>query len=301
MYSRRTIIVIDKSAANLFITAILAAKEAGDAIMKIYGSDYEIEYKDDNSPLTVADRQSHEVIKGCLENSGIEKFPVLSEEGKDVSYEERKEWEYFWLVDPLDGTKEFIKRNGEFTVNIALIHKNSPIMGVVYVPVRETLYFAAKGTGAYKLTGGSLMSASKSLTDNPGESLNMILKDSLKLPIEDSGSRIPGSISVVGSRSHATTELEAFVEDLKKKYKEVDFISAGSSLKFCLVGERKADIYPRFGPTMEWDTAAGQCIVEQTGGRVISVKDKKPLSYNKRDLRNEYFICEGRHIDLSAN
>jgi len=303
MYSRKTTTVIDKSVINLFITAISAAKKAGDAIMKIYESGYEIEYieYDDNSPLTIADRQSHEVIQRCLKNSGTENyFPVLSEEGKDVSYEERKEWEYFWLVDPLDGTKEFIKRNGEFTVNIALMHKNRPVLGVIYVPAKEIFYFAVKGLGAYKLNNGKLLNNSRMV-----KSLNKFLDNSTKLPsrhLTRPQSRSHTSkLTIIGSRSHATVGLETFVEEMKKQYEEVEFISAGSSLKFCLVAEGKAAIYPRFGTTMEWDTAAGQCIVEQSGGRVLSIKNKKPLLYNKRNLKNTFFVCEGKYSRVFPN
>jgi len=253
---------------ELLTPAIAAAREAGNAVMEVYASDFAVEHKDDKSPLTLADKRSHEIIVKRLSNITGKTIPILSEEGRGIPYEERKNWDYFWLVDPLDGTKEFIKRNGEFTVNIALIQGHRPVLGVIYVPVTETLYYAREGAGAYKESKGS----------------------TIKLP----ELQTRGRFTIVGSRSHATPELAAFVEEMKKNHGEVDFISAGSSLKFCLVAEGKADVYPRLGPTMEWDTAAGQAIAEQAGVSVIDRETKRPLVYNKPNLLNPWFTVNRR-------
>jgi 3'(2'), 5'-bisphosphate nucleotidase len=288
--------------ASCLVSALLAAGKAGAAIREIYGSAFSVEFKDDRSPLTLADKRSHEIITERLREGlpGCRIFPVLSEEGREITFEERSRWEHFWLVDPLDGTKEFIKRNGEFTVNIALIRKQGPILGVIYVPVKEIFYFAAEGFGAGKMDAGSFINLDLGFGDREGL-LNSVLKNSVTLPCgERTGQAASGSgkpvLTVAGSRSHSTAEFQNFLEELKSRYGNVEFISAGSSLKFCLVAEGKADIYPRFGPTMEWDSAAGQCIVEQAGGRVVSMDDGLPLAYNKRDLRNPFFVCEGNGV-----
>jgi 3'(2'), 5'-bisphosphate nucleotidase len=282
--------------------ALVAAKKAGEAIMEIYGSSFSVEFKDDRSPLTLADKSSHEIIAGRLRGgpAGSEELPVLSEEGREIPFEERSRWGHFWLVDPLDGTKEFIKRNGEFTVNIALIRKQAPVVGVIYVPVKEIFYFAAEAIGARKMNAGSFNSLELESGDLD-RMLDAVLRNSVSLPREAgekqraSEPQKPG-LTVAGSRSHSTEAFQDFLEKMKRKYGEVEFVSAGSSLKFCLVAEGRADIYPRFGPTMEWDSAAGQCIVEQAGGRVVSMDDGLPLGYNKRDLRNAFFVCEGKGV-----
>jgi len=289
----------------LVSSALAASKKAGDAVLEVYNSDFAVELKDDKSPLTLADKRSHEIVTSHMSaldpalvdglfKSDKHRIPLLSEEGKNIPFEERKNWEYFWLVDPIDGTREFVKRNGEFTINIALIHSGRPVLGVIYVPVKETFYFSAEGLGTYKLeiadkpdfmlpekfsqeTFDDVLSVSKRLnakTDTPGPSENM------------------QRITIIGSRSHMSKETEDYINNLKKLYKEVDFVSAGSSLKFCLMAESKADIYPRFGPTMEWDTAAGQAIVEQTGGVVLNISTSTPLIYNKENLLNPYFVVK---------
>ncbi len=267
---------------QLLLTAIIAARRAGEATLEVYNSDFAVEHKDDKSPLTLADKRSHEIIMDGLGKSTHNNptLPILSEEGRDIPYDERKGWEYFWLVDPLDGTKEFIKRNGEFTVNIALMHTNKPVLGVIYVPVTDTFYFAAVSIGAYKLTN------TKIVTDNM--SVDDLLNKSQKLPIGVNNKKVP--LTIIGSRSHGTKKSSEFIERMKEKHGEVEIISAGSSLKFCLVAEGMADVYPRFGPTMEWDTAAGQAIVEQAEGSVIDIQTKEPLGYNKRNLLNPFFI-----------
>ena len=271
---------------KLILTALLAAKRAGEAILDVYGSDFAVEQKDDKSPLTLADKRSHEIIMNVLEQTitvNNSTVPVLSEEGRGIPFEERKKWEYFWLVDPLDGTKEFVKRNGEFTVNIALIRKHKPVLGIIYIPVKDIFYFAAINLGTHKLEN------SKNLADNL--SIKELLDKSQRLPLTDSYN-LP--LNVIGSRSHASTELSEFVKLLNEKYGKVEFIHSGSSLKFCLVAEGSADVYPRFGPTMEWDTAAGQAIVEQAKGKVIDIQTREPLKYNKANLLNHFFIVSGQ-------
>lgn len=265
---------------SLLVEAVIAAKKAGDAVLEVYGSNFNIEQKEDRSPLTLADKRSHDVIAGRLNSLQACKLPFLSEEGRDISYVERKSWEYYWLVDPLDGTKEFIKRNGEFTVNIALMHKDRPVMGVVLVPVKDIFYFACDGAGAFRLSDTSALKSSISFEE---------LKDAaVRLPLKTE--KGTGIFTAIASRSHLSGETSSFLEELKKEHGGIEIISAGSSLKFCLVAEGAADIYPRFAPTMEWDTAAGQAIVEQAGGSVLQYGTGGPLMYNKENLLNPWFI-----------
>jgi 3'(2'), 5'-bisphosphate nucleotidase len=267
---------------KLILATLHAAKRAGEAILEVYDSDFAVEQKDDKSPLTLADKKSHEIIMDALEQTTTvnnSTAPVLSEEGRDIPYNERKKWEYFWLVDPLDGTKEFVKRNGEFTVNIALIHKHKPVLGIIYVPVKDVFYFAAINFGTYKFEN------SKTITDNL--SIKELIGKSQRLPLNNNHKT---SLTVIGSRSHTSEEFSEFVKRLEAKYGNVKFISSGSSLKLCIVAEGKADVYPRFGPTMEWDTAAGQAIVEQADGSVMDMQTREPLRYNKDNLLNPFFI-----------
>jgi 3'(2'), 5'-bisphosphate nucleotidase len=278
------------------LVSIHAAIEAGKAILQVYRSaDFKVELKADESPLTLADRNAHEIIMQHLCKFDI---PVLSEEGQSIPYEKRKSWDTFWMVDPLDGTKEFIKKNGEFTVNIAKISNGKPVAGVVLVPDKDILYFASSKVGSFRAdlsqVGDWLNSKignlyrSSSLSDiTVAEIVTELTGHSAKLPVTQSANR---SYTIAGSRSHATPELEAFVEEKRKQYSEVEFISAGSSLKLCLVAEGRADIYPRTGPTMEWDTAAGQAIVENAGGKVLQYETEQPLLYNKENLLNPWFV-----------
>ncbi|MEN2283874.1 3'(2'),5'-bisphosphate nucleotidase CysQ [Algoriphagus sp. SE2] len=236
-----------------------ASLEAGKAILEIYNSsDFGVEMKGDNSPLTKADQAAHKVIVGSLEKTSL---PILSEEGRDISYEERKNWGYFWMVDPLDGTKEFIKKNGEFTVNIALIHHGRPILGVVYAPVLEWLYWGNEKEGAWKQEG------KKQVTQ---------LKNQHSIEVK----------TIVASRSHLSKETQEFID----QYPGVEVISMGSSLKFMLVAEGKAQIYPRIAPTMEWDTAAAHGVVLSMGGEVLQLPSHEPLIYNKENLLNPSFV-----------
>ena len=244
-----------------------AERKAGAAILTVYGSSaVQVDRKADASPVTEADRIAHEILADHLARTSD--FPVLSEEGRDIPYEERRHWETFWLLDPLDGTKEFISRNGEFTVNVALIHRGQPVMGAIYAPVKNLLYTAIKGGGAYRTAQGA----------------------AVRLPVDQQRK----GFMVVGSRSHASPAFEAYVLKLKARHDDLVLITAGSSLKFCLVAEGAADVYPRLGTTMEWDTAAGQLIVEEAGGRVAEAASGRPLRYNKADLRNHHFIVTGR-------
>ncbi len=275
---------------KLILTTILAAKRAGEAILDVYDSDFAVEQKEDKSPLTLADKRSNEIIENVLEQTitvNNSTVPILSEEGKETPYDERKKWEYFWLVDPLDGTKEFIKRNGEFTVNIALIHKHKPVLGIIYIPVKDVFYFAAINVGSYKLEGSEI------ITDDL--SIEGLIDKSQKLPLDSNDKT---TLTVIGSRSHTSEEFTEFVQRLNEKHGNVEFISSGSSLKLCLVAEGKADVYPRFGPTMEWDTAAGQAIVEQANGTVMDTQTNEPLKYNKNNLLNPFFIVSRQDLNL---
>lgn len=241
------------------------ARKAGEAILNIYNSTElagEIDYKSDDSPLTLADQAAHDVIMKDLKKLYPD-TPVISEEGVQVPYDERKHYDYYWLVDPLDGTKEFINRNGQFTVNIALIHKSQPIAGFIYCPVLDSLYVGIKGGDAYKEEKGK--------------------KTILKVN-QSKSNRI-----AVRSKSHAVPEEEQVLQ----KYDVVNDISVGSSLKFCMVAEGKADIYYRHGPTMEWDTAAGQAVLESAGGKVLKGTGPEAFVYNRENMLNGSFLCLG--------
>jgi len=259
---------------ELLIKAINASIKGGYAIMDVYKSDFEVENKEDNSPLTLADKNSNEVIENVLVNTNI---PILSEEGAKITYKKRKEWKYLWLVDPLDGTKEFVKRNGEFTVNIALIYDENPIMGVIYVPVKEELYFAMEGLGSYKIKINSIIS-----------DLDNLIIAAEKLPIDYKRE----NYVIVGSRSHMSKETEIFFEQRQKKYENVEVMAIGSSLKLCMVAEGKADAYPRYAPTMEWDTGAGHAIVKYAGFSVTQYNSSENIKYNKEDLLNPWFLVQ---------
>jgi 3'(2'), 5'-bisphosphate nucleotidase len=273
------------------LKAIQASIEAGNAILDVYHSDFTVEHKADDTPLTLADKRSHEIIIAYLTEFDI---PILSEEGKGIPYEERKRWDTFWIVDPLDGTKEFIKRNGEFTVNIALVQGERPVLGVIFVPEKDALYFAAQDLGTYKLENSQIISSlSKELEESEKPHvLDKIINHSTKLPLDQPAI---SPYTIMGSRSHPTAEVNAFVEKKQQQYDSVEFISAGSSLKFCLIAEGKADIYPRLGPTMEWDTAAGQVVAENAGAKVLRYDNSEPLTCNKENLVNPWFIVSGSH------
>ncbi|MGX1025008.1 3'(2'),5'-bisphosphate nucleotidase CysQ [Psychroflexus sp. MBR-150] len=252
--------------------AVLAAITGGKEILKVYNTDFEVEYKGDNSPLTLADQKANEAIVEKLKPLGI---PMISEENKNKTFTERKNWSQCWIIDPLDGTKEFVKRNGEFTVNIALVKNQKPIFGVIYVPVTKELFVGlVKENKSYKL----IWDDTKNFDDNFNDAKTL-------KPTESETMR------VVGSRSHMNEDTQKFIEELKSNQnKPVEIVSKGSSLKFCLIAEGKADVYPRFAPTMEWDTAAGQAICEAVGLRVVDQKTQQPMLYNRENLLNNYFL-----------
>lgn len=256
--------------------AVNASIMAGKAIMNVYNEeDFMVQSKNDNSPLTKADISANDVINAFLEDTSI---PIISEENRQLEYVVRENWEECWIVDPLDGTKEFIKRNGEFTVNIARVKNGQPIFGVIYAPVLRLLYI---GDTAAKKSYRIKLSENHELPEHLTTKVNEIfpLTKSPKNPIK-----------VVGSRSHMNDETKMFIEDLDAKYESVEVVSKGSSLKFCLVAEGTAHIYPRFAPTMEWDTAAGQAICNAVGITVISKETNESLDYNKENLLNSHFI-----------
>lgn len=256
-----------------FILAIKAALAAGKKIMTVYsGDNFEIETKGDKSPLTIADKKANDVIINYLHETGI---PVISEETKQVDYSERKNGKSCWIVDPLDGTKEFIKRNGEFTVNIALIQDGIPVFGVIFAPALNQLYFAE-------------VEQNKAIRIEIDD-IDLRLEELLTKAKEIAPSASTTKIRIIGSRSHMNRDTQDFIEEVKEKSeKEIEIVSKGSSLKFCLVAEGSADIYPRFAPTMEWDTAAGQAICAAVGLHVISKQDDKPIRYNRENLLKGY-------------
>ncbi|HEY0675112.1 MAG TPA: 3'(2'),5'-bisphosphate nucleotidase CysQ [Immundisolibacter sp.] len=251
------------SLAQLLPSVIDIARAAAGAILEIYDGEFAVEHKDDRSPLTAADRAAHALIVARLGALGPQ-WPVLSEESDAVAYPLRRGWQRYWLVDPLDGTREFVKRNGEFTVNIALIDAGRPVLGVVQVPVRGEVYAAAEGVGAYQLAA-----------DGQRRQLRVSTYQG-------------GPLRVVASRSHASPELAQLLDALPGHR----IVSIGSSLKICLVAAGEADFYPRHGPTSEWDTAAAQCVLEQAGGQLTDF-ELRPLRYNKESLLNVPFLAFG--------
>ena len=252
--------------------AIKAAIEAGKVIMEIYNDeDFQVEIKTDNSPLTKADLRANTVINSYLQLTNI---PIISEENKQLDFQQRQNWTNCWIVDPLDGTKEFIKRNGEFTVNIAYITNNLPALGVIYVPAKNTIYYADEN-GAWK----QVLKSSDTEAFDHSESIRI------------SPEKVEGKIRFVGSRSHMNDDTKSFISNLEgNSTDEIEVVSKGSSLKFCLVAEGKADIYPRFAPTMEWDTAAGQAICKAVGLTVIDKETGREMKYNRENLLNNYFL-----------
>ena len=256
------------------IIAINAAIQAGKEIINVYNGEFDVELKDDASPLTIADKKANHIINQYLVKTDI---PIISEENAQIDYKIRKDWDTCWIVDPLDGTKEFIKRNDEFTVNIAFVDSGKPILGVIFVPVSKELYFADV----------KKMEARYVKLSTYEDSFEDLIQSSIKIGMQE---KPLDEVRVVGSRSHMNKETVDFVEGLKKGYKKVEIISKGSSLKFCLVAMGKADIYPRFAPTMEWDTAAAQALCEALDIKVISQETNDSLLYNKENLLNPWFL-----------
>jgi 3'(2'), 5'-bisphosphate nucleotidase len=269
----------------LMNAAIEAALAAGREILAVYGTDFTTEQKADKSPLTEADKRAHQAIAAALLPTGL---PVLSEEGKEVDLEERQRWQRYWLVDPLDGTKEFIKRNGEFTVNIALMERDGqpqgplgsarPIAGVLYAPVKDQLFFAWQGGGAYRQNAA---------TSKGGSAYERALSAE-RLPVPQA----LDAFTIVASRSHQSPETEAYIARMEQEHGRVSLTSMGSALKICLVAVGAADAYPRYAPTMEWDTAAGHAIANEAGKRLIDITTNEPMRYNKASLVNNWFIVQ---------
>jgi 3'(2'), 5'-bisphosphate nucleotidase len=285
-------------------TAISAAIKAGEVILKVYARDFKVEFKTDESPLTEADQAAHKII---IQELAETPYPVLSEESETITYEERKDWETYWLVDPLDGTKEFIKKNGEFTVNIALIESGVPILGVVYVPVLDVMYCGMSNGRCWKWDVGSEMldvkggmSAWKA-TDCVGKSISEIMQSAK--PLSTSNISLPTShcspptnhhrpLRIVASKSHCNDETRDFIAELEKDFGSAALLSRGSSLKLCMVAEGSADIYPRIAPTMEWDTAAAHAVVKAAGGEVFEYDPTVPAIV---------YLCEKSDVESKEN
>jgi len=246
---------------------IKISKKAGSAIMEIYHTDFDVQIKDDSSPVTQADKNANTVIEIGLKNlDGT--IPILSEEGKGSNYEERKSWKTFWLVDPLDGTKDFIKKNGEFTVNIALIENQSPIFGVVYAPAIDLLFWGSIKNGAWKKE-----------THNPAQSISV-------------SSQMQEITQIAASRSHPSAKMDSFLSQFKK----YELQPMGSSLKICRVADGTVHLYPRLGPTMEWDTAAAHAVLKSAGGEMLQAASNAPLKYNKQNLLNPEFMAGNQNF-----
>lgn len=263
------------SSIELIQIALNASVAAGDRIMEIYlNENFEIQSKSDDSPLTKADLAANDIICKQLLQTDI---PILSEEGKHRPYSERKAWDLLWIVDPIDGTKEFIKRNGEFTVNIALIENQIPILGVILVPVTSEIYFAHKDFGSFKTS-----------VDQLDSDFNTLISRAVKLPLTNK----KNPFVVAASKSHQTPETLTYIDELSKVHESIELISKGSSLKICMVAEGTANCYPRFAPTMEWDTAAGHAICLYAGKNLIDMTTKESMLYNRAELTNNWFLVE---------
>ena len=275
----RTIEMTEKALLDLLQASLAAALEAGQAISLCYEKPFNIEYKTDGTPLTEADESAHAIITAHLTQTGL---PILSEEGEMPPFEERQHWDWHWLVDPLDGTKEFISRNGEFTVNIALVHQGNPVLGVIVAPVLKTAYLGLVGVNAWKITDTTPLEQDPELMLK--QDLFTFARPMVMMPPQQ-------AISVAVSRSHYDDQTRALVRQLIARYDQVSLLSKGSSLKFCDLAENLASIYPRYSVTNEWDTGAGHAILKAAGGEVYSMDDRKPLRYNKESLHNPPFIA----------
>jgi 3'(2'), 5'-bisphosphate nucleotidase len=264
---------------ELLDLAINAAILAGSKILSVYETNFNVEFKADKSPVTIADKTASDII---IKHLAISNIKVLSEEDEQFEYSNRKNWKYIWIIDPLDGTREFVKRNGEFTVNIALIENGKPIIGIIYSPVSRNLYFSSSLDGSYKVNGTSMLELM-----NSNFSIDAMYASAKKMPLQ----KLPVNYTLVASRSHLSPQINDRIKIAKQKFDKVEIINTGSSIKFCWVAEGLAHEYPRYGNTMEWDTAAGQCIIEQAGGKVIDLETNLPLSYNRENLFNNNFIA----------
>ncbi len=281
---------------RLLQVAVRAAYQAGEAILDIHARNFEVEYKADESPLTEADKASHRIIVDFLQETP---YPILSEESAVASFEERQTWDRYWLIDPIDGTKEFVHKSGEFTVNIALIENGAPIMGVALAPVKSTFYLGDE-MGAFKAVQGENF-------DDVDELVTALEDRSALQRLQVTG-QVHEPLKVVASRSHCNKKTLAFIAELEAVYGKAELVSSGSSIKMCMVAEGSADIYPRIAPSMEWDTGAAHAVVKAAGGRVfkftphieanrytIENKDIQDIEYNKEDILNPYFIVSGLH------
>ncbi|MDR0560099.1 MAG: 3'(2'),5'-bisphosphate nucleotidase CysQ [Prevotellaceae bacterium] len=264
---------------ELFQSAFRAAITAGKRILEIYESDdFQVSMKSDNSPLSLADKDAHNIIKKCLVNSCI---PVLSEEGRYLQFEERKSWDVLWIVDPLDGTRQFIQKRDEFTVNIAMITTGCPLFGVIYAPAIHDMYFGIKDVGSFKINACDANLLSISFQD--------LMRLATKLP---SHTKTDSTYTVLASYNHLNDKTQEYIDRLKKERRNVEVKKIGSSLKMCMLADGIGDVYARFTDTYEWDTAAAQSILENAGWNIVSLENSKPLVYNKESLLNPYFICE---------
>lgn len=266
----------------LLIHAYNAAIRAGARIIDIYrGGDFTVDIKSDHTPITIADRDSHELIKKYL---GKTRIPLLSEEGRDLLFEERRNWDLFWMVDPLDGTKEFIKGNGEFTVNIALMYNNEPVIGIIYVPYINKIYFALKGQGSY-------LKSDVRPSHDAEYDIQQLWAESQPLPLRSCANK---PIRIAISRSHNTEETFEHIARLKREYPDAEMVEQGSSFKFCMLAEGSVEIYFRTSDTYEWDTAAGEVILAEAGGATQSFDGNVGLQYNKPSLLNPHFVCRSK-------
>ncbi|MGZ3900102.1 MAG: 3'(2'),5'-bisphosphate nucleotidase CysQ [Bacteroidia bacterium] len=265
---------------RLLKQAIAASLKAGEKILEIYNTEFSVEIKPDETPVTAADKAASISIINDLAGTGI---PVLSEEDEHFSFEKRKGWKQLWIVDPLDGTKEFVKRNGEFTVNIALVEDHQPVIGVIYSPVFKYLYYAAQGKGAFKVNTHDVLAE---LNRDKLPDVSAIMNKARALPL----TKLPAEYTIVASRSHLSKEVNERINKAKLLQNKVNIINTGSSIKFCWVAEGLAHEYPRYGTTMEWDTASGQCIIEEAGGMVMDLSTNAPMVYNRENLKNNNFI-----------
>jgi 3'(2'), 5'-bisphosphate nucleotidase len=257
--------------------AIKSAIEAGKAIMGVYATEFSVDFKSDQTPLTTADTRADEIITKALNKTGL---PIISEEGRQTPYHQRENWDSYWLVDPLDGTKEFVNRNGEFSVNIALISNKKAVAGIIYAPVTDILYFS-NDQGAWKLLHAEGIVKANSKIEN-------LRRESSKLPLD----RQDNDFTIVASRSHLNPETTQFINEIKKKHDNIRIVSRGSSLKLCMIAEGLADVYPRFGITSEWDIAAGHAVVSAAGGRVVAIaNESEELTYNNEQMENPPFIA----------
>lgn len=258
-------------------TAISVAIEAGKAIMEIYATEFSVDFKSDQTPLTKADTKADALINAALKPTGL---PIISEEGRQTPFHKREHWGEYWLIDPLDGTKEFVNRNGEFSVNIALINNKKSVLGIIYAPVTDILYFNDE-TGAWKLIHAEGYVKANGNMDS-------LKREAIKLPLE----REDKDFTIVASRSHLNPETTQFINETKSHHDNIRIVSRGSSLKLCMIAEGLADVYPRFGITSEWDIAAGHAIIRAAGGKIVALSDNsKELEYNTENMENPPFIA----------